>query len=414
MPLSRLSNQSRRTGALKPKRHSRRSAADEAKNRHDRLWDAIRSTRKSIDEWKTQSEHVQSLFNHWILPRERRFTDATCELSEALIDELSTPDRSQAERSLIGLWIIQNIESLCAHPFAKESRWHDVLDSFTDCLDANNAIDSQLIRLCQQSISRFKEDTSHDEQLSTGSAQHDPFGFMSDTDDEHYDEDDVVFDFGWHKREESDSTTTSGKDKKPEENAKKRKDSDDSAFYEENSEALDKKINSLEQRLSIDKLFRQLAKVLHPDREQDESLKAAKHKLMSECLEARQSGDIDTLLQLYCEHVGELPDELTEDSHGELIKALEKQLKQLQAEFRQLRFSDPLLNQIIDRYSDSSQHRTEQRVMEHAAILDKEIAKIQSTLKSLSTDAGFEEALATRRAIELDRLAINELTGNYP
>jgi len=135
---------------------------------------------------------------------------------------------------------------------------------------------------------------------------------------------------------------------------------------------------------------------------------------MSECLEARQSGDIDTLLQLYCQHIGELPHELTVDSHEELIKALEKQLKQLQIEFRQLRFSDPLLKQIIDRYSDASQHQTEQRVMDHAAILDKEIAKIQSTQQSLATESGFQAALAVRRAIELDRWAIDELTGSHP
>jgi len=349
MPLSRLSSHGRRTGSLKPKRQSHRSTHNEAKNRHDRLWDAIRSTRTSIDDWKTQSEHVQSLFNHWILPRERRFTDSTCELSEALIDELSTPDRSQSERSLLGLWIIQNIESLCSHPFARESRWHAVLDSFTDALNTNDPIDCQLIRVCQQSISRFKEDVLNDEPITRNAAEDNHFAFLYDTREDPYEEDDIVFDFGWHKRDGDHCTENSCKSSETQKNEQRNKSQENSAFHSEDRESLDKKIDSLEQRLTIDKLFRQLAQVLHPDREQDESLKADKHQLMSECLEARQSGDIDTLLQLYCQHVGELPDELTEDSHGELINALEGQLKQLQKEFRQLRFSDPLLNQIIDR-----------------------------------------------------------------
>jgi len=235
MPPSRLTSQSHRPGADKPRRNSPSSTQGEAGNRQVRLWDAIRSTRKHIKDWKTQSDHVQSLFNRWILPRERQITDSTCELSEALIDELSTSDHSQAERSLLGLWIIQNLESLCGHPFAIESQWHNVLESFTECLDANNPVDSQLIRVCQQSVSLFKHHSPPNAPTTEDAEKYDQNSFFHDSSENEYEEVDVVFDFGWHKRDENQSASTSGKDSKVNTNEKKSNARKDSPFYEENS-----------------------------------------------------------------------------------------------------------------------------------------------------------------------------------
>jgi len=421
MPLNRLSRRSTHKGALKQKTKQGQSASNNTSNRHDSLWTAIRKTRESIDDWKTSSEHVSSLFDQWILPRERRITECTCELSESLIVELGRPNRSPAERSLIGLWIIQNLESLSQHPFAEDLHWQNVLAKFNEKLNSSDPIDVQLIRLCQQNIYKHNDPIESDEPQTKNATverdRNDPDYASSNQqtpDRSSYieeDEEDITFDFGWHKKESQPSNNINAQSQ----NEKKSRQYDsaqaNSKPRKDESESLDEEINSLEQRLSVDKLFRQLAKVLHPDREQDESRKEAKHRLMSECLEARQSGDIDTMLQLYCAYVGELPDELTDDSHGELIAALEKQLAQLQLEFRQLRLGNPLMNQIIDRYSDSSKKGTEKRVKEHASILDKEIEKIQVSKNDLETTAGMDAALLTRRAIELDRLSINEMTG---
>lgn len=177
------------------------------------------------------------------------------------------------------------------------------------------------------------------------------------------------------------------------------------------SAQLDEKIRKSQKSLSVNRLFRQLAKVLHPDREQDETLKADKHLLMSQCLEARQRKDIDTLLQLYCEHVGDLPDDLTDTSHEELISALQLQLKMVQRELRQHRFGDALLSQIVNRYSDSDYPRIDAKIGAHAKQLDREIGQNEATIRQLNTDTGLRSALDQRREIELDRMTIDEITG---
>ena len=151
--------------------------------------------------------------------------------------------------------------------------------------------------------------------------------------------------------------------------------------------------------------------MLHPDREQDEEAKAAKHVLMSEVLEARKNKDINALLTLYCEHVGELPDDMDLNSHNELVAALEQQLKQLQLELRTKRFSDPLLSMIVERYSSSNTVDCEQRINNHASSLDAEIEAAMALSASLSSHDGLLDALVERRAVEQDKHAINELTG---
>lgn len=398
MPLSRLSNRSRRTG-LKTKR--RPSKQHTASTRHQHLWDAIRSTREELANWQAKAEYVQSLFRETILPREHRITEGAQQLTSLLISLFNKPARTPAERSLIGLWIIEILGSLGSHPFASKAQWENLTLDFSESLNAEDPIDSQLIRLLRTGESRQGTDTESFD-------KHDSW-----PDEEELEEEDVVFDFGWHKKEVPNADVYESEPLKNEEESKS--DSTYEQIQEDDESAeditLDEKINSLENKLSIDRLFRQLAKVLHPDREQDEQRRAEKHLLMSECLEARQNKNIDKLLELYCEHVGELPEGITDDSHEELIAALELQLKQLQIELRQQRFGDALTTQIVERYADSDNSRTQDRISQHAKELDHVIQQNDKTIARLKTAKGFELALEERRSIELDRLSINEMTG---
>lgn len=394
MPISRLSNRSRNTGLKK----KRRAAGQQAPStRHQHLWDAIRSTREEIERWQAKSEFVLTLFRQTIQPREQRITECLQRLTKSLIVLRDNSARTQAERSLIGLWIIENLTSLSSHPFASKTQWENLSLQFSDTLDHEDPIDSQLIRLHRTEVAKA---TDANERHSS----------PEEIEPEAEYEDDIIFDFGWHKKDTPkddpapEQTSRSHQTKVPPQRPSQEQ------TIEQDPE-LDEKINKLENKLSVDRLFRQLAKVLHPDREQDEKLRAEKHRLMSQCLEARQNKDIDTLLELYCEHVGELPDGLADDSHEELISALELQLKQLQIELRNLRFGDALQTQIVERYSDVDNSLTQDRVSIHAKELDQVIRANEETLTQLKTDEGLERALERRRDIELDRLSINEMTG---
>lgn len=304
----------------------------------------IRTTREEINNWQVRADFIQTQFQNTILPREHRITDSVQQLTRLVIEHFQNPKRDAAERSLLGLWIIHNLGSLATHPFASKAESNELLLQFSQTLNSDDAIDSQLLRLLRNN--------EPEADRSSDSASYYAQDNESELDAE---EEEMTFNFGWHKSEdvEKPPTQSSRVDDKPS-TSSSYSTSTESDVDEYTASTLDEKITTLEQKLSINRLFRQLAKVLHPDREQDEKLKAEKHLLMSQFLEARQNKDIDTLLELYCEHVGELPEGLTDDSHEELISALELQLKQLQREFSQQRFGDRLQAKIVERYSDGS------------------------------------------------------------
>ncbi|MEQ8516274.1 MAG: hypothetical protein RIC38_11765, partial [Chromatocurvus sp.] len=78
----------------------------------------------------------------------------------------------------------------------------------------------------------------------------------------------------------------------------------------EQEEARRQKTRALSEVLrgsSVNRLFRKLARVLHPDLEQDEGARERKNQLMGELIEARNGSDIPKIFALYAEHVGESP-----------------------------------------------------------------------------------------------------------
>lgn len=398
MPLSRLSPRSSQTAPARQKVSTKlRSDAQ----RHLQLWEAIRKTQEELDQWQRQIDQVDALFGEHIVPRERALTGVVGDVTEQLIKQFANSSLGIAEQSLLGLWVTDNLNSLKDHPFGDSQHTQELSHAWLELLNTDGPVENQLARLARQ------------HKLRAGQKQQPEFANTGTYEDEaDHDDDEPLFDFGMH-RKDTDTPHENTRDTLEPDNSDV--DGSDEPYIHDNPEpslaSVADTINSLEDKLSVERLFRQLAKVLHPDREQDEQAKAAKHVLMSQCLKARQDNDINTLLSLYCEHVGELPDDLNNNSHNELVKALELQLKQLQSELRQKRFSDPLQTMIVERYASASNADCERRILSHATSLDVEIQSAQRTLIQLAQTEGLLVALDDRRAIEQDRMAINEMTG---
>ncbi len=389
-----------RSGARRPQA---RSPA-----KHLRLWEAIRQTREELDQWRQRAEQVELLFRAHILPRETRFTTAYSALTMRLMDRFEEAGLNSARQALLSLWITDNLHSLNAHPFVSETQ--------------QSALSQRW-----QSI-QLEESNRADEMLSS-SGQKKTESLNDALDEDELDENDVIFDFGWHNsgssRGAAKDDVSSGDELGNAQHGRpaNRNGTHDNAWSATDGPAqadgceddtppdVDAKVSELENRLSIDRLFRQLARVLHPDREQDEALKVERHELMSQCLLARQEKDINTLLTLYCQHVGDLPDDLSATDHDDLIKALQMQLRRLQNELRHERFSNPLRVQIVERYSSGDEQATLQRVRHHAQSLDAESEHLDTLRQNLDSDETLVEALDARREIELDRVVINQMTG---
>ena len=398
MPLSRLTPRSKRA-TLTRQSSPRVRAGDGQKHIH--LWAAIRKTREELHQWQRQVDQVEGLFAEHVVPLEHELTRVTSSISAQLINHFENTDLEIPDKSLLGLWVTDNLNALNDHPFGDAQRTMQLNEQWLQLLNTDGPVENQLARLARERrFQRSLEDA-------------DLYAHSEDEPRSQSDETERPGNYADPAQTGLDSKNVAGNPSKLDD---KEASVDDHAShgaqqeYNDSTE-IDQTIRTLESKLSIDRLFRQLAKVLHPDREQDEQARARKHILMSECLKARQEKDINALLTLYCEHVGELPDDLNNNSHNELVTALEQQLKRLQEDLRTRRFGDPIQTMIVERYSSSSQSECERRIHRHATSLQEEITKACHLDEHLNTRDELLEALDERRALEQDRMSINEMTG---
>lgn len=94
----------------------------------------------------------------------------------------------------------------------------------------------------------------------------------------------------------------------------------------------EKQFDKLLRASNINKMFRKIARILHPDKEPDPEKKELRHQQMSELLKARDEKDIAALFALYDQHIGTSPlEELGEDIES-ATKILQYQVQQLRDE----------------------------------------------------------------------------------
>lgn len=108
--------------------------------------------------------------------------------------------------------------------------------------------------------------------------------------------------------------------------------------YQPNLAPLSEKITI--NKSEIKNLFRQLAKIFHPDIETNEALKEEKTVLMKKINEAYVNQDLYGLLKLEKEHIGHR--EFTDDNIDNYIKHINEQLKELKVFEASLKKHGPL------------------------------------------------------------------------
>ncbi|MGD8567204.1 MAG: hypothetical protein PVJ39_03790 [Gammaproteobacteria bacterium] len=109
-------------------------------------------------------------------------------------------------------------------------------------------------------------------------------------------------------------------------------------------------------------LFRRAAQALHPDREQDPEQRQAKERSMQQLLEARNQGDILTLLHLYSEGAGVDDLVLAEQEMKSACQLMEEQLNDLRNEQSDFIYDHPLRMLVHDLFYSSSRKTREKNI----------------------------------------------------
>jgi len=367
------------------------------------LWEKIQQLEAKLLNQESMHKTIIRQFSKRVRPLEENVTVELIGLTKDIM-RIFHDSEDNASRSLLGFWVLDNFKTLAAHPFANETEVQELYDHWRLPIQGtDDMVEAQLSLLMAS-----RDDLPGQEKIRSNYPDADMFATKpaatkskasaSFEDEESYsanneylnaeEDEDVMQDTSFKKETISGSSGAHSKNKPT---RRRSKEDFDTLF-------------------DIDKLFRRIAKTVHPDREQDEEKKAQKHAIMSDCLEARDNNDIAGLLLLYAKHVGELPKTWSDESSGELVRALENQLHDLENRASRLHTHDPLLQLILDRYLGHDTNDVERRISAHEENLTEKLKGIQQQRMNLKTEEGFIDALAERRDIELDRLTLSNLT----
>ena len=133
---------------------------------------------------------------------------------------------------------------------------------------------------------------------------------------------------------------------------------------------------------SVNKLFRKIASILHPDKERDETARAEKNRLMGELIQARNTNDVPRIFAFYAEYVGESP---LQELGGDLDSAtqlLERQYLYLRDQKDDILDENPLTGALYRQFHRSTPAAKQRALNKHL----KEIQTHTNALRDLQRD----------------------------
>jgi hypothetical protein len=173
--------------------------------------------------------------------------------------------------------------------------------------------------------------------------------------------------------------------------------------FEEQKEAHRESKKAAHEHTDINSLYRELAKLLHPDLEQDEALRHEKEQLMKELVQARNNRDLHALLvirskaQRFLEGKGA---QLKEHTYTlEQLKRYNKELKEKLQE-QQQQFSMDLFESMFfgDPSGGGGRHENpEQEVKRMVREVKRELKEIEGEIKLVRTPAELKEFLQVQK-----------------
>ncbi len=156
--------------------------------------------------------------------------------------------------------------------------------------------------------------------------------------------------------------------------------SEEELIEEEYQRAERQDANELFNATTLNKMFRQLSKVLHPDLEQDEALKQHKHELMAQLLNARDKQDVGVIVALYSEHIGGEGAQFAPEDFPRLTILLKKQLRELQMEKVDIALRSGAAGLVYHRFHHKNPARQKTLLMQRQALMASRCRAAQESL----------------------------------
>lgn len=334
------------TSKQPPKSSKKTQSPSEA--RFDKAWQRVANQQKKNARLREEVKDFAQRVSAAIQDQEKAYVESLYQTCEHLLVFYGRKSLSVWQRDVLLEWITDYVTTIRNNPFAAD------LD-LTPLLEKMEAV---LAKMHPELASELREhaDPDGDGESPFGAAHEQ--GTMEDLFEELADE------FGHHPDFEEFAEWFA-----------KQNESFESAHQQRKDE--DQALAKLMKDSSINKLFRKVARVLHPDREQDDDARIEKNRLMSELVEARDANDITTIFAFYAEYVGESPlQELGGDLHG-VTALLQRQYESLRDQQEEILHEDPIAGALYQRFHKKSDKAVWRNIEVYRSELEGDMAHLQ-------------------------------------
>lgn len=329
----------------------------------DKAWKRVINQQKKNVKLREEVKSFSQRVSVAIQDKEQAYIDALYQTCEHLLPFYGRKSLSLWQREALMDWISDYLGTIRNNPFA----------AHIDLAPLYDAIAAMLEKMHPEVTSEFADD------LAEVEVDHD----ASDAMDEEADIEDMLEDLFDEFQQDAGF--------------------DEQASFEDfihqqthDNQQEQEALNKLMKGASINKLFRRVARVLHPDLEQDEDAKADKNRLMGELVEARDSKDIVTLFALYTEHVGQSP---LQDLGGDLAGTtalLQRQYEFLRYQQDEIPYEDPFAGVLYQRFHRKTDNATWRNIEAHLSDIEQDIVNLQLLRKRVTSVNKLKPYLAER------------------
>ncbi|XNJ86500.1 J domain-containing protein [Vibrio cyclitrophicus] len=146
----------------------------------------------------------------------------------------------------------------------------------------------------------------------------------------------------------------------------------------------------------ITKLYRQLAKQLHPDKETDEEKKSDKSALMQQLSQAKKDKDVVALFMLAQQYLPDHEMVMDEDMLERLKMTLMKKIEQLNLDYQDLKHGGDIKNIIWQRFGGGNKASRQKGLREYREHLKKESQELLAQSQEIKTVKQMQESLKKR------------------
>lgn len=349
--------------------------SEKQRNSFRERWDKVAQYERRNEKAVVKVNALYQEYEQKVMPHDRKMGDTRCHWLRHLMSFLDSKELKRKDRTLLFEYIDEQLSQMQGFPFFYDP---DMLRSLTERLDQygealfHKERKQALEQICREFGLMMKAAFGEDVEIPHSQLREALNSGNQDAMEQLFEQ----------LREEY-AASQAGRD---DGHGEKEPEWRDFEFnYSPDENASTSIIREIFRGGQLSKIYRQIARVVHPDREQDPLKKEEKHELMQKLVKARNDGDVVTLVTMYGELVPDGDILLDSDALRHVDHLLSMRLRILNDTHREIFNAQGLKTCVWKQFSASSKKQTREKMALYIRDVHNGIKQVEKDIQHFNT-----------------------------